>query len=86
MSTTPHTSVCAPVTGRGRHLLGTQTTETPVRISDKPRDECGVLGLSTPHGEGVAQLAFFGLFALQHHIDPETGKQAANMIKMMMCI
>jgi hypothetical protein len=24
------------------------------------------------------------LFALQHHIDPEAGKQAANMIKMMM--
>ena len=74
MSTTPHTSVCVPGTGRGRHLLGTQTTETPVRISDKPRDECGVLGLSTPHGEGVAQLAFFGLFALQHR-----GQEAAGI-------
>ena len=74
MNTTPHTSVCVPGTGRGRHLLGTQTTETPVRISDKPRDECGVLGLSTPHGEGVAQLAFFGLFALQHR-----GQEAAGI-------
>jgi hypothetical protein len=33
---------------------------------DHPKEECGVLGISTPHGEGVAQLAFFGLFALQH--------------------
>ena len=33
---------------------------------DSPHDECGVLGLSTPSGDGVAQLAFFGLFALQH--------------------
>jgi len=33
-----------------------------------------VLGLSTPHGEGVAQLAFFGLFALQHR-----GQEAAGI-------
>jgi len=43
-------------------------------IDDKPKDECGVLGLSTPHGEGVAQLAFFGLFALQHR-----GQEAAGI-------
>lgn len=42
--------------------------------SDAPRDECGVLGLSTPHGDGVAQLAFFGLFALQHR-----GQEAAGL-------
>jgi len=41
---------------------------------DHPRDECGVLGLSTPHGDGVAQLAFFGLFALQHR-----GQEAAGI-------
>jgi amidophosphoribosyltransferase len=41
---------------------------------DSPHDECGVLGLSTPHGEGVAQLAFFGLFALQHR-----GQEAAGI-------
>ncbi len=43
-------------------------------LDDKPRDECGVLGLSTPRGEGVAQLAFFGLFALQHR-----GQEAAGI-------
>jgi len=48
---------------------------TPVFIRrDHARDECGVLGISTPHGEGVAQLAFFGLFALQHR-----GQEAAGI-------
>lgn len=42
--------------------------------SDAPREECGVLGLSTPHGDGVAQLAFFGLYALQHR-----GQEAAGI-------
>ncbi len=41
---------------------------------ESPREECGVLGISTPHGEGVAQLAFFGLFALQHR-----GQEAAGI-------
>ncbi|CAN5844659.1 amidophosphoribosyltransferase [soil metagenome] len=41
---------------------------------DSPRDECGVLAISTPHGDGVAQLAFFGLFALQHR-----GQEAAGI-------
>ncbi|MBU6315843.1 MAG: amidophosphoribosyltransferase [Acidobacteria bacterium] len=41
---------------------------------DSPREECGVLGVSTPHGEGIAQLAFFGLFALQHR-----GQEAAGI-------
>jgi len=41
---------------------------------DAPREECGVLGVSTPHGEGIAQLAFFGLFALQHR-----GQEAAGI-------
>ena len=45
----------------------------PWRLHE-PKDECGVLGLSTPHGEGVAQLAFFGLFALQHR-----GQEAAGI-------
>ena len=54
--------------------------ETPVRIrtriddDDTPHEECGVLGISTPHGEGVAQMAFFGLFALQHR-----GQEAAGI-------
>ena len=33
-----------------------------------------MLGVSTPHGDGVAQLAFFGLFALQHR-----GQEAAGI-------
>lgn len=41
---------------------------------DRPREECGVIGVSTPHGDGVAQLAFFGLFALQHR-----GQEAAGI-------
>ncbi len=39
-----------------------------------PQEECGILGLSTPNGDGVAQLAFFGLFALQHR-----GQEAAGL-------
>ena len=46
----------------------------PVHVRESPREECGVLGISTPHGEGVAQLAFFGLFALQHR-----GQEAAGI-------
>ena len=41
---------------------------------DQPREECGVFAVSTPHGEGIAQLAFFGLFALQHR-----GQEAAGI-------
>ncbi len=33
-----------------------------------------MLGISTPHGDGVAELAFFGLFALQHR-----GQEAAGI-------
>ena len=33
-----------------------------------------MLGISTPHGDGVAQMAFFGLFALQHR-----GQEAAGI-------
>ncbi|MEM9515392.1 MAG: amidophosphoribosyltransferase [Actinomycetota bacterium] len=51
----------------------TRIDVTPVD-ADVPREECGVLGISTPHGDGVAQLAFFGLFALQHR-----GQEAAGI-------
>ena len=46
----------------------------PLVPDDQPREECGVVGVSTPHGDGVAQLAFFGLFALQHR-----GQEAAGI-------
>jgi amidophosphoribosyltransferase len=38
------------------------------------KEECGVIGISTPHGEGVAEMTFFGLFALQHR-----GQEAAGI-------
>lgn len=54
--------------------IGRPSPQRGAVTDDKPKDECGVLGLSTPHGEGVAQLAFFGLFALQHR-----GQEAAGI-------
>jgi len=41
---------------------------------DSPREECGVLAMSTPTGDGLAQMCFFGLFALQHR-----GQEAAGI-------
>ncbi len=41
--------------------------------SDSPREECGVIAVSSTTGD-VAQLAFFGLFALQHR-----GQEAAGI-------
>ena len=38
------------------------------------KEECGVFGVSIPSGEDAAQLAFFGLFALQHR-----GQEGAGM-------
>jgi amidophosphoribosyltransferase len=43
-------------------------------VSDNPKEECGVFGVSIPEGEDAAQLAFFGLFALQHR-----GQEGAGM-------
>ncbi len=43
-------------------------------MDDAPHEECGVFGVSTPHGEGIAQIVFFGLFALQHR-----GQEAAGI-------
>ena len=60
--------------------------ETPVQLDrhrrqavdptrhDGPREECGVIGISTPHGDGVPEMTFFGLFALQHR-----GQEAAGI-------
>ena len=45
---------------------------------DSVHEECGVFAVSTPHGEGIAQLAFFGLFALQHR-----GQDAAGIVTML---
>ena len=40
---------------------------------DSPKEECGVVGISTP-GNDAAQQAFFGIFALQHR-----GQEAAGI-------
>ena len=40
---------------------------------DRPKEECGVVGISTP-SDDAAQLAFFGLYALQHR-----GQEAAGI-------
>lgn len=42
-------------------------------IDDRPREECGVLGIYAPH-EDVARMAYFGLYALQHR-----GQEAAGI-------
>lgn len=44
------------------------------RDDDHPTEECGVIAVSTPDGDQTAQLAFFGLFALQHR-----GQEAAGI-------
>jgi amidophosphoribosyltransferase len=43
---------------------------------DGPRDECGVFGIYAP-GHDVAELAYFGLFALQHRGQESAGIAAA---------
>ncbi|RRD46389.1 amidophosphoribosyltransferase [Tessaracoccus sp. OH4464_COT-324] len=50
-----------------------QLTLDPCLTERLPRDECGVFGVWAPD-EDVAQLAYFGLFALQHR-----GTESAGM-------
>lgn len=41
-------------------------------MADKPREECGVLGIYAP-GQDVATLAYYGLYALQHRGQESAG-------------
>jgi amidophosphoribosyltransferase len=59
---------------RGVSEQGSRRPDRSHDSDDRPREECGVIGISTPHGEGVAELTFFGMFALQHR-----GQEAAGM-------
>lgn len=44
----------------------------PVLACERPREECGVIGIYTP-GEDAARLTFFSLFALQHRGQESSG-------------
>ncbi len=57
--------------GQDSRLLQPDVTD------DKPREECGVVGVYA-RGEHVAKLAFFGLFALQHRGQESAGIAASD--------
>ncbi len=44
-----------------------------MRDGDRPREECGVLGLWAPEKRGLAALAYYGLYALQHRGQESAG-------------
>ena len=72
----PHPTACVAGACEMHQSTSHAVTTSPIARpdDDRPHEECGVLGISTPHGDGVAQLAFFGLFALQHR-----GQEAAGI-------
>ncbi len=45
----------------------------PLELGDRPKEECGIVGIYSP-GHEAARFAFFGLFALQHR-----GQEAAGI-------
>lgn len=45
---------------------------------DKPKDECGVFGIYEPQNMGLAQLVYYGLYALQHRGQESAGIAVAN--------
>lgn len=49
---------------------------------DGPKEECGVFGVFAPE-EDVAQLAYYGLFALQHRGQESAGIAASNGRRIM---
>lgn len=60
---------------------------TPLRVVDaefdRPKEECGIFGIFTPHGE-AARLTFFGLFALQHRGQESCGIAVSDGEKVRM--
>ena len=40
---------------------------------DKPKDECGIFGIYAPRMKGIAQLVYYGLYALQHRGQESAG-------------
>jgi amidophosphoribosyltransferase len=59
--------------------LGDLPRFTPVD-ADNPHDECGVFGVHLPHSleSDAAQVAFYGLYALQHRGQESAGIAAAD--------
>ncbi len=51
--------------------------------NDRPKEECGVVGLYTPGGE-AARLAFFSLFALQHRGQESAGIAVSDGVRVRM--
>ncbi|HMQ64895.1 MAG TPA: amidophosphoribosyltransferase, partial [Arachnia sp.] len=47
-----------------------------------PKEECGVFGVWAPE-EDVAQLTFYGLFALQHRGQESAGIAVSNLQRIM---
>ena len=54
-------------------MTGRSSAGAPVAMDDRPYEECGVIGVTSP-SEEVGELVFFGLFALQHR-----GQEAAGI-------
>jgi len=54
-------------------MTGRSSAGAPVAMDDRPNEECGVIGVTSP-SEEVGELVFFGLFALQHR-----GQEAAGI-------
>ena len=56
---------------------------TPWELEDRPKEECGVLGLYVPDQE-ASRIAFFGLFALQHRGQESAGIAVSDGQKVRM--
>ncbi len=54
-----------------------------LELDDRPKEECGVLGVYSPHEE-AARIAFFGLFALQHRGQESAGIAVSDGHKVRM--
>jgi amidophosphoribosyltransferase len=52
-------------------------------LDDAPKEECGVLGVFTP-GKPAANIAFFGLFALQHRGQESAGLAVSDGVRVRM--
>lgn len=51
--------------------------------ADRPKEECGVLGVYAP-GQDAARIAFFGLFALQHRGQESAGIAVGDGVRVRM--